>query len=126
MRKVISIAGAPRPRGAYSQAIVADGFIFVAGQLAINPATEGFEPGDITSETRRALDNIRSILEAAGSSMQEVVRLGVFLADLRDFTGMNEVFQEYFPGDPPARTTIEARLPRGLKIEIDCIARVGG
>ncbi|HEV3278472.1 MAG TPA: Rid family detoxifying hydrolase [Terriglobia bacterium] len=123
MRKVIRTADAPRPVGVYSQAIVADGFAFVAGQGPINPATNKWERGDIRSETRRALRNIGAILEAAGSSLRDAVRMGVFLADLADFPAMNEVFREFFPDNPPARTTVGCTLP-GIKVEIDCIAHV--
>jgi 2-iminobutanoate/2-iminopropanoate deaminase len=123
MRKVVRTSEAPQPRGVYSQAIVADGFVFVAGQGATNPQTNELELGDIRSETRRCLKNIRAILEAAGSSLKDVVRVGVFLADINDFAAMNEVYKEFFPEDPPARTTVGATLPK-IKIEIDCIARV--
>lgn len=123
MRKVIRTLDAPRPQGVYSQAIVSDGWVFVAGQGAINPQTGQFELGDIRSETRRVLQNIRAILEAAGSSLEHAVRMGVFLADLGDFQAMNDVFREFFPENPPARTTIGCTLPR-IKVEIDCIARV--
>jgi 2-iminobutanoate/2-iminopropanoate deaminase len=123
MRTVILTTKAPRPRGVYSQAIVADGFVFVAGQGAFNPDTNELEAGDIRSETRRTLLNIKGVLEAAGSSLREVVRVGVFLADIQDFGAMNEVYREFFPEDPPARTTIGAQLPT-IKVEIDCIARV--
>lgn len=123
MRKVIRTPEAPRPLGVYSQAIVTDGFVFVAGQGPIDPATNQMEVGDIRSQTRRALRNVRAILEAAGSSLQHAVRMGVFLADLNDFAAMNEVFREFFPDDPPARTTVGCALPT-MKIEIDCIARV--
>lgn len=123
MRKVIRTDRGPRPRGIYSQAIVADGFVFVAGQAAINPATNELELGDIKSETRRTLENIRAILEAAGSSLADVVRVGVFLSDMKDFAAMNEIYQEFFPKDPPARTTVGAQLPK-IKIEVDCIARL--
>lgn len=123
MRKVISTSKAPRPRGVYSQAIVADGFVFVAGQGPVNPETNELELGDIRSEARRTLENIRVILEAAGCSLREVVRVGVFLADMNDFAAMNEVYREFFPDDPPARTTIGAQLGK-IKIEIDCIGRL--
>ena len=96
----------------------------MAGQAAVNPQTNELELGDIRSETRRTLENIRAILEAAGSSLQDVVRVGVFLADISDFAAMNEVYGEFFPEDPPARTTVGAQLPK-IKVEIDCIARVG-
>jgi 2-iminobutanoate/2-iminopropanoate deaminase len=123
MRKVIRTHNAPRPRGPYSQAIVADGFVFVAGQVPVNPATNELVLGDIASETKLTLENVRAVLEAAGSSLRDVVRVGVFLADLNDFAAMNEVYTKYFPVDPPARSTVGVHLPK-IKIEIDCIARV--
>jgi len=123
MRQVVKTSEGPQPRGPYSQAIVADGFVFVAGQGATNPSTNQLELGDIASETRRTLQNIQVILEAAGSSLRDVVRVGVFLADIKDFDAMNAVYAEFFPQDPPARTTVGAQLPR-IKVEIDCIARL--
>jgi|SRR6516165_4594083 2-iminobutanoate/2-iminopropanoate deaminase len=123
MRKVIRTSEGPRPLGVYSQAIVANGFVFVAGQGSINPATNDMELGDVRSETRRALKNIAVILEAAGSSLRDAVRMGVFLADMNDFAAMNEVFREFFPENPPARTTVGCVLPK-IKVEIDCIARL--
>ena len=123
MRKVITTSNAPLPASVYSQAIIADGFVFVAGQAAINPETNLMELGDIRSETERTLKNIQAILIAAGSSLEHVVRFGVFLSDLNDFTAMNEVFQNFFPSDPPARSTVGVQLPK-IKIEIDCIALV--
>ena len=123
MRKVIRTSEGPRPRGPYSQAIVADGFVFVAGQGPVNPSTNELELDDVRSETRRTLQNIRAILEAAGSSLRNVVRVGVFLADMKDFDGMNAVYREFFTEEPPARTTVGAQLSK-IKVEIDCIARV--
>jgi 2-iminobutanoate/2-iminopropanoate deaminase len=123
MRKVIRTSEGPQPRGPYSQAIVADGFVFVAGQAPVNPSTNELELGDVGSETRRTLENIRAILEAAGSSLRDVVRVGVFLADIKDFDAMNAVYREFFPQDQPARTTVGAQLPK-IKVEIDCIARL--
>jgi len=125
MRTVIRTSNAPQPVGVYSQAIVAHGFVFVAGQGPINPQTNQLELGDIRSETRRVLENIKAILEAAGTSLKNAVRMGVFLADLNDFQAMNEVFCEFFPVDPPARTTVGCALPR-IKVEIDCIALLPG
>ncbi len=122
MRKVIRTTQAPRPRGVYSQAIVDGDFVFVAGQGSINPVTNELELGDIRSETRRTLKNIQAILEASGCTLKDIVRIGVFLADLKDFDAMNDVFRQFFPEDPPARTTVGCELPR-IKIEIDCIAR---
>jgi len=123
MRKVVRTSEGPSPGGPYSQAIVADGFVFVAGQAAINPSTNALELGDVGSETRRTLQNIRAILEAAGSSLRDVVRVSVFLADIKDFDGMNVVYREFFPQDQPARTTEGVQLSK-IKVEIDCIARV--
>ena len=123
MRKVIRTTHAPRPRGVYSQAIVDGDFVFVAGQGPISPVTNELELGDIRSETRRTLANIQAILQAAGCTLRDVVRVGVFLADLKDFDAMNEVFRKFFPEDPPARTTVGCSLPQ-IKIEIDCIARL--
>ena len=123
MREVIRTSQGPQPRGPYSQAIVADGFVFVAGQGPLNPSTNELELGDVGSETRRTLQNIQAILEAAGSSLRDVVRVGVFLADMKDFDSMNAVYKEFFAEDPPARTTVGAQLPK-IKVEIDCIARV--
>jgi 2-iminobutanoate/2-iminopropanoate deaminase len=123
MRKVVRTANAPQPKGVYSQAIVSGGFVFVAGQACVNPKSNEFEYGDIQSETRRTLENISAILEAAGSSLKDVVRVGVFLADMKDFAAMNEVYKQFFTEDQPARTTVGAQLPK-IKIEIDCIAQV--
>ncbi len=123
MHKVVRTSLAPRPRGVYSQAIVADGFVFVAGQGPANPETNELELGDIRSETRRTLENIRAILNSAGSSLRDVVRVGVFLADIKDFEAMNSVYRKFFPVDPPARTTVGVELPK-IKVEIDCIARL--
>jgi len=123
MRKVVRTPDAPQPKGVYSQAIVSGGFVYVAGQACVNPKTNEFEYGDIQSETRRTLRNIRAILEAAGSSLKDVVRVGVFLSDLKDFAAMNVVYKEFFPEDQPARTTVGVQLPK-IKVEIDCVAQL--
>lgn len=123
MRKVVRTSDAPQPKGVYSQAIVSGGFVYVAGQACVNPQTNEFEYGDIQSETRRTLQNIRAILEAAGSSLKDVVRVGVFLSDLNDFAAMNVVYKEFFPEDQPARTTVGVQLPK-IKVEIDCVAQL--
>jgi 2-iminobutanoate/2-iminopropanoate deaminase len=123
MRKVIRTTDAPRPLGVYSQAIVTGEFVFVAGQGPINPQTNEMELGEIKSQVRRTLRNLQAILESTGSSLRDVVRFGVFLADLNDFAAMNEVFKEFFPENPPARTTVGVQLPK-IKVEIDCIARL--
>ncbi len=123
MRKVIRTPDAPRPRGVYSQAIVDGDFVFVAGQASIDPKTNELELADIRSETHRTLRNIQAILQAAGCTLRDVVRVGVFLADINDFQAMNEVYRKFFPDDPPARTTVGCSLPK-IKVEIDCIARL--
>ena len=123
MRKVVKNKKIPQPRGPYSPAIISNGFVFVAGQGPINPKTNQLELGAISTETRRTLQNIEAILESAGSSMKDVVRVGVFLSDMKNFVAMNKVYAEFFPKDPPARTTVGADLPK-IKVEIDCIARV--
>jgi 2-iminobutanoate/2-iminopropanoate deaminase len=110
--------------GPYSHAVVSGGFVFVAGQAPINPQTQELELGDIASETRLELTNMRSILEAAGSGLASVVKVGIHLANLNDFDGMNEVYKEFFPVDQPVRTTTQAVLRSKRKIEIDCIARL--
>jgi 2-iminobutanoate/2-iminopropanoate deaminase len=123
-RRVITSPSFPRVLGPYSHAVVSGGFVFVAGQAPINPATQEFELGDIASETRLELTNMSTILEAAGSDLASVVKVSIHLADLADFGGMNEVYEEFFPADQPVRTTTQAILRSGRKIEIDCIARL--
>jgi len=114
----------PKPLGPYSHAVVAGGFVFVAGQGPINPKTQKMELGDIKSETRLELTNIANILKAANSGMENVVKVSVYLSDANDFEAMNEVYKEFFKDNYPARTTVQAVLRSGRKIEIDCIARV--
>jgi 2-iminobutanoate/2-iminopropanoate deaminase len=116
-------AGAPAPRGPYSPAVRAGDFLFVSGQGPIDPATNEMSYGDIRHETRLVLNNIKRILEAAGASMADVVRCGVFLRDGGDFGSMNEVYAEFFGEQRPARTTVETKFADSrMKVEIDCIA----
>jgi len=123
MRQVISTPAAPQAIGPYSQAIRAGSLLFVSGQIAIDPATGQVLTGDIAAQTRRVLQNLGEILKAGGSSFAQVVRTTVYLADLSEFGAMNEVYGEFFPAPPPARSTIQvARLPRDAKVEIDVIA----
>ena len=125
MNKVISTAKAPAAIGPYSQAIVSNGFVFLAGQIPLDPVTGQIVDGDIASQTRRVLENVKAILEAAGSSLERVVKTTVFLKDMAAFGQMNEVYAGYFPVAPPARSTVEAaRLPRDVQVEIECIATV--
>src|SRR5437016_14654480 len=105
MRQAILTDKAPRPLGPYSQAILEAGFIFVAGQGCTNPATDKLELGDVRSETKRVFENIRAILEAGGSSLDDVVKCNVYLRDINDFAAMNEVYGTYFKAPFPARTT---------------------
>ncbi|HZT73873.1 MAG TPA: RidA family protein [Terriglobales bacterium] len=123
-RQVIASSEGPNAIGPYSQAIRANGFIFVSGQVAIDPATNALIPdADIRAQTERVLKNIQGILHGAGSSMHDVVKTTVYLADLGEFVAMNEVYQTFFGAEPPARSTVEVRrLPRDVKIEIDVIA----
>lgn len=123
MREVISTKDAPQAIGPYSQAIKANGFVFVSGQVAIDPATQQVIDGDVAAQTDRVLRNVSEILEAAGSGLGKVVRSGVFLKNMGDFAAMNGVYGKYFSSAPPARTTVEvARLPKDVLVEIDVIA----
>jgi len=124
MRNAVHTDKAPRPIGPYSQAIVEDGFVFVSGQGAINPVTGQIERSDARSETTRVFENLKTILEASGSSLAKVVKCNVYLRDINDFAAMNEVYATYFEPPYPARTTIQAgALPAGIAVEIECIAR---
>jgi 2-iminobutanoate/2-iminopropanoate deaminase len=124
MRKPVQTEKAPKPIGPYSQAIIENGFVFVSGQGAINPGTGQVERGDARSETKRVFDNIKTILDAAGSSLGKVVKCNVYLRDINDFQAMNEVYATYFEPPYPARTTIQAgALPAGIAVEIEVIAR---
>jgi 2-iminobutanoate/2-iminopropanoate deaminase len=123
-KKIITSADFPKPLGPYSHVVVAGGFVFVAGQAPINTKTQKMELGDIRNETRLELTNIAAMLRVANSSLENVVKVSIHLADLNDFDAMNEVYREFFKGDYPARTTVQAVLRSGRKIEIDCIARV--
>ncbi|HXV73566.1 MAG TPA: Rid family detoxifying hydrolase, partial [Sphingomonadales bacterium] len=123
MLERITAAGAPEPRGPYSHAVRAGDLIFVSGQLAFNPETGEFESGNIGTQTRRTIENLRLILQAAGADLRDVTRCSVYLADVREFAEMNEVYDEFFGEAKPARTTIQAILPlKGARVEIDCIA----
>ena len=129
MKKVIRTDAAPAPVGPYSQAIVAQGLVFVAGQISLDPKTgEIVGAGDIAAQTDRALTSMKAVLEAAGSSIEDVVKTTVFLKDMNDFAAMNAVYAKHFEQEnAPARMCVEvARLPKDLLIEIDCIATVTG
>jgi len=122
MKEVISTDKGPKALGPYSQAIKANGFIFTAGQGPIDPATGKVVEGDTARQTGRTLDNLKAIVEAAGSSLDRAVKANVYLKDMNDFAAMNEVYTRYFPQNPPARTTIQAaRLPMDIRVEIDLV-----
>lgn len=122
-RRVIHTENAPKAIGPYSQAIRSGELIFCAGQIPLDPATMKLVEGDITVQTRRALTNLSNVLEAAGSSIQRVVKTTVFLANFDDFQAMNAVYAEFFAEQSPARSTIQAaRLPAGALVEIEAIA----
>jgi 2-iminobutanoate/2-iminopropanoate deaminase len=121
-KTVIFTDKAPKAIGPYSQAIKSGNMIFVSGQVAVNPAT-GELTGDIKTQTRQVLENLTAVLTVAGVTTAEVVKTGVFLKNLDDFAAMNAIYAEYFPQDPPARSTLEvSRIPRGSLIEIEAIA----
>ena len=123
MRTVISTDRGPKAIGPYSQAIQANGFLFISGQIPLDPKTNQLVEGDIRVQTERALENLKGILEAAGSSLGRVVKTTVFLKDMGEFAAMNETYGRYFLSNPPARATVEvARLPRDVRVEIDVIA----
>jgi 2-iminobutanoate/2-iminopropanoate deaminase len=117
---------APAPIGPYSQAILADGkFLYTAGQISIEPASGKLVEGDIKTQTRQVLKNLKAVLEAGGASLNTVIKTTVFLKDMNEFTAMNEVYDEFFGSAAPARSTIEvARLPRDVRVEIEAVAAV--
>jgi 2-iminobutanoate/2-iminopropanoate deaminase len=123
MREAISTEAAPKAIGPYSQAVRSGSLVFVSGQIPLDPATETMVDGDIAAQTHRVFANLRAILEAAGTSLDHVVRATVYLADMNDFAVVNEVYGTYFSSPAPARATVQAaRLPKDARVEIDVIA----
>ena len=124
-KKVIQTEKAPKPIGPYSQAIRAENFIFLSGQIPIDPKTGELVKGDIRQQTRQVLENIRGVLESQGLGMQDVVKVNIFLKDMGNFNEMNEVYATRFSSSPPARSTVEvAKLPKNADIEIEAIAYI--
>lgn len=122
-RTVVSTLQAPQALGPYSQAISVANLIFCSGQIPLDPATGDLVAGDIGAMTRQVLHNLQAVLAAAGSSLSQVVKTTVFLADMNDFAAMNAVYAEFFPSTPPARSTVQvAALPKGARVEIEVIA----
>jgi len=123
MRNVIATDLGPKAIGPYSQAIKGNGLVFLSGQIPLDPATQQLIVGDVAAQTERVLQNISAILEAAGTSLAQVVKTTVFLKNMGDFAAMNEVYGRHFTAEPPARSTVEvARLPKDVLVEIDVIA----
>lgn len=124
-RDVIQTAEAPKAIGPYSQAVAvpAGRMVFLSGQIPLDPATGEMVQGDVQAQAERVMKNLEAVLKAAGCTFADVVRCGIFLTDLGDFAKVNEVYARYFPANPPARATVQvSALPRGAKVEIDCIA----
>jgi len=121
----VSTPHAPQAIGPYSQAIIANGFVYTAGQVALDPATMTLVPGDVKAQTERVFLNLQAILEAAGSALPKVVKTTVFLASMDDFAAMNEVYAAHFGAHRPARSTVAVKtLPKNALVEIDCVALV--
>jgi 2-iminobutanoate/2-iminopropanoate deaminase len=124
-KEPVQTDNAPKAIGPYEQAIKANGFIYTAGQIPIDPKTGNFVEGGITAQTRQVLENLKAVLEAGGSSLERVVKATVFLKNMADFAAMNDVYAQYLGGAKPARSTVAvAELPRGALIEIDLVAVV--
>ena len=126
MRDTVSTEKAPKAIGPYTQAIVHNGIAYLSGQIPLDPSTNQVVEGDVTVQTERVIQNLKAVLEAAGSSLGSVLKTTVFLKDMADFPKMNEVYGRYFAQNPPARSTVQAaKLPRDVSVEIDAIAVVG-
>ena len=125
-RTVVATEQAPAAIGPYSQAIAAAGLVFCSGQIPLDPVIGQIVEGGIESQTRRVLDNLTAVLQAAGSSPEQVVKITIFLADMNDFATVNTIYAEYFGTEPPARSTVQvARLPRDVRVEVEAIALRG-
>lgn len=123
MKDVVLTNHGPKPIGPYSQAIKSNGFLFISGQIALDPASGEFAGVTVQQQTERVLENLKAILEAGGVSLNHVVKTTVFLKDMNDFAAMNEVYGKFFKSNPPARSTVQAaRLPKDCLVEIDAIA----
>ncbi|MBV6434057.1 MAG: 2-iminobutanoate/2-iminopropanoate deaminase [Bryobacteraceae bacterium] len=124
--KIIATGGAPKAIGPYSQAVEYNGLLYLSGQIPLDPVTMQVVEGGIVPQTERVMENLKAVLEGAGSGMDKVLKTTVYLKDLSEFGKMNEVYGRYFPDNAPARATVEvARLPRDVSVEIECIAIAG-
>lgn len=125
MREIVLTDRGPKPIGPYSQGIKVNGLLFVSGQVALDPKTNEFLGGDIARQTERVLENLKGIVEAAGSKLGHIVKITVFLKNMSEFGAMNDVYARYFPAAPPARSTVEvARLPKDALVEMEVIATI--
>ena len=125
-KKVIATAKAPQAIGSYSQGIRAGSWLFVSGQISLEPATGELILGDIQGQTTRVMENIKAIVETAGASLASIVKCTIYLKDMEDFGLVNEIYGSYFPHEPPARATVAvAGLPKGVGVEIDAVAYLG-
>ena len=126
MKKTIETANAPRAIGPYSQAVVFNGLAYLSGQIPIDPSTGQVIEGGVAKQTERVIENLKAVLEAAGSSLDKVLKTTVYLKDMKEFTAMNEVYARYFGSAAPARATVEvSKLPKDVRVEIDAIAAIG-
>jgi 2-iminobutanoate/2-iminopropanoate deaminase len=124
-RRTVATAGAPAAIGPYSQGIIANGFLFTAGQIPLDPQSMDVVPGGITEQTERVMENLAAVLAEAGTSFDRVVKTTCFLVDLNDFGAFNEVYARYFGANPPGRSTVQvAKLPKGSLVEVECVALV--
>lgn len=125
MKKIVETANAPQAIGPYSQAVIHNGLVYLSGQIPLDPATNNLVEDNIVVQTRRVIENLQAILEATGSSLEKVLKTTVYLRDIEEFPKMNDVYGEFFTSNWPARATIQAaRLPKNVRVEIDCIAAI--
>lgn len=126
MKQVIRTDAAPAAVGPYSQAVAVDGWLWVSGQIPLDPASGELVTGDIAAATRRVLDNLKAVVEAAGANLDQTVRVTIYLTDLNRFETVNSIYAEYFTDSPPARACVEvSRLPKGADVEMDAVVRLG-
>jgi len=125
-KEIISTKEAPAAIGPYSQAVKVGDIVFVSGQIPLDPATGEMVQGDVEAQTKRVMENLRAVLQAAGAGFEHVVRSTIYLTDLGDFAKVNAIYGSYFPSEPPARATVQvSALPRGSQVEIDVVAHLG-